>query len=119
MLNVLPDYFDRRTATTTGKVSGGPQCLAPQFLLNAGILSFSDKEAVHALQALNPLRDCHLGWIFHQKMDMAVLAIKFHPFRFKVDTHACEDALKVFQNGFCEYAVGAPGQEPAEAAQAA
>jgi hypothetical protein len=39
-----------------------------------------------------------------QVMDVVFLAIKFHPFRFKVDTHASEDSSKVFQNGFCEYA---------------
>ena len=37
-------------------------------------------------------------------MDVVILAIKVNPLGFKIDTHGCEDSLKVFQNGFCEYA---------------
>ena len=35
---------------------------------------------------------------------MVILAVEFHQRRFKVGTHAGEDFLKIFQNGFCEYA---------------
>ncbi len=44
-------------------------------------------------------------------MDVVILAIKFNQLGFKIDTHACEDSLKVFQNGFCEYAASVFGHK--------
>jgi len=42
---------------------------------------------------------------------MVILAVEFHQRRFKVGTHAGEDFLKIFQNGFCEYAASVFGHK--------
>ena len=103
LLDVLPNDFNRRTAAASSEIAWRPQGPAPQFLLNASVVLFSDKKTGYAFQAINQFRYCHLRRVVHQQVNVIVLSIEFHQLRFKVGAYIGEDFLKVVQNGFCEY----------------
>jgi len=45
LLNVLANNCNRRTTTTSGKVAGRPQHIAPQFFLDAWMILFAEQAA--------------------------------------------------------------------------
>lgn len=105
----MPDHFDRRTTTTAGKVAGRPQCLAPPFLLNAGIVSFfCIRRPLKPFRQLNRYETvAEDGYSTRRWIGPAGHPLSPH-FALK-STHTCVDALKVFHYGFCESAASVFG----------